>query len=305
MSLSDSPLVSVVIAFFNEERFLAEAIESVLNQEYQDWQLLLADDGSTDQSTAIAKRYAEQFPDKIIYCEHEGHVNKGVCASRNYGIEQGRGQFIALLDADDVWRPEKLSNQVRIFQKHRDVSMIVEASLYWYSWKDSMEKDVLIPVGAPANRVYQPTELSALLYPLGSGAAPCPSGLMLKKQAWQAVGGFEESFTKQYQLYEDQAFLSKVYLKEKVYVSDTCNNLYRQRLGSCVQSVKEQGQYLHVRRHFLEWLVRYIRVEKPAHVGLNTLLAKALFPYRHPFRYKLANFSSAQVIKKLLARVKS
>lgn len=276
-----SPFVSVVIAFLNEEQFLSEAVDSVLKQDYQHWELLLVDDGSTDHSTAIAKRYAEQRPGKIIYCDHEGHLNKGLSASRNRGIQAGTGSLIALLDADDVWRPGKLANQVAIFQAHQDVAMIAEASLYWYSWNDQAKEDVLIAVGAPAGIVYQPTELSALLYPLGAGAAPCPSGLMVKRHACLRAGGFEESFTKKYQLYEDQAFLSKIYLREKVYVSSACNNLYRQRHGSIVQAVKAQGQYDSVRRYFLEWLTAYLSVNELPDPWINNLVANAIFPYKH------------------------
>jgi hypothetical protein len=305
MSDLNYPLVSVVIAFLNEAQLLPEAVESVLGQDYPHWQLLLVDDGSTDQSTAIAKDYAAQSGGKIIYCEHAGHANKGLSASRNYGISQGSGPLVALLDADDVWLPTKLAHQVDIFRAHPDVAMVADASLYWYSWQDATTSDVLIPVGAPANRVYQPAELSLLLYPLGAGAAPCPSGLMLTKQAWQAVGGFEESFTKSYQLYEDQAFLGKIYLSELVYVSDACHNFYRQRQGSIMQSVKEQGHYHSVRRHFLEWLAAYVQAENISNPGLATLLAKALFPYHHPISYRLSTFSAAQLAKKLLARVRS
>jgi glycosyltransferase involved in cell wall biosynthesis len=299
------PLISVVIAFLNEAQLLPEAIESVLRQDYPHWQLLLVDDGSTDESTAIAIRYAAQSEGKIVYCEHPGHVNKGLSASRNYGISQSAGPLLALLDADDVWQPTKLSQQLAIFRAHPEVAMVAEASLYWHSWQDGAAGDVLIPVGAPANRVYQPTELSLLLYPLGEGAAPCPSGLMLTKQAWHMAGGFEESFTKNYQLYEDQAFLSKIYLKEHVYVSDACQNLYRQRQGSIVQSVKAQGQYHHVRRYFLEWLVEYVRAKQISNVRLDAALAKALFRYHHPTLNRVAEILFSPVVKRVLNRVKA
>jgi glycosyltransferase involved in cell wall biosynthesis len=284
---SSSPLVSVIISFLNEEKFLGEAVESVLQQDYSCWQLLLIDDGSTDNSTAIAKVYAEKYAGKIIYYEHDHHVNKGLSASRNFGIQQATGELIAILDADDIWTVNKLSDQVHIFQRYHALDMVMEASVYWYSWGNSAGKDIAIPIGAPANKVYQPAELLYLLYPLASGAAPCPSGLMLTKQAWHDVGGFEESYTKKYQLYEDQAFLSKMYLKKQVYVSVACNNYYRQRPGSIVQAVTEQGHYHSVRAFFLEWFSQYLITEKQVDSRLNALLAKALFPYHHPFLYRV------------------
>src|SRR6478672_466011 len=111
-----SPLVSSIIIFFNAEKFFEEAIESVLAQTYGNWELILADDGSTDGSTAIALRYAQQYPEKIRYVEHEGHQNCGMSATRNLGICHAKGEYIAFLDADDVWFPYKLEQQVEIMK---------------------------------------------------------------------------------------------------------------------------------------------------------------------------------------------
>ncbi|MGY2134538.1 glycosyltransferase family 2 protein [Hymenobacter sp. HD11105] len=286
MSLPAFPLVTVVIAFLNEERFLAEAVESVLQQTYAHWELILVDDGSTDQSTGLAQRYAQRRRDQIRYCEHEGHVNRGLSASRNEGIRRGRGQLIALLDADDAWLADKLTQQVALFHQHPGIAMVAEASRYWYSWQPGAPADVMIPVGAPAGRVYPPRELLFLLYPLGAGAAPCPSGLMLERQALLAAGGFEESFTQHYQLYEDQAFLHKIYVREKVYVSASCGNYYRQRPGSIVQTVTQNGQYHVVRRYFLEWFAAYLRREGLGVAHVEALLARALVPYHFPLTHR-------------------
>jgi len=302
MDTSLSPLVSVVIGFLNEEQFLAEAIESVLQQHYSHWELLLVDDGSTDQSTAIAKRYATESGGKIIYCEHEGHRNKGVTASRNYGVRCAQGELICILDADDVWRPEKLANQVAIFQHHPTIGMVAEASEYWYSWEDATKDDIIIPVGAPADHMYQPTELLHLIYPLTSTAAPCPSGLMIKKQAILVAGGFEESFTKKYQLYEDQAFLCKIYLKEQVYLSSACNNRYRQRVGSCVQWVNEAGHYHVIRKFFLEWFATYLRAQNIQDPKLDKRLEQAYFPYKHPVLHSLSKGNLSEAVKQLVKK---
>src|SRR5205823_7019859 len=101
--MTKEPLVTGVIIFLNGEAFLAEAIESVRAQTWLNWELLLVDDGSTDHSTAIARSYAEKFPAQIRYLEHENHANCGMSASRNLGIHNARGEFIAFLDVDDLW----------------------------------------------------------------------------------------------------------------------------------------------------------------------------------------------------------
>lgn len=283
------PLVSVVIAFLNEERFLEEAIQSVLKQTYDHWELILVDDGSTDKSLSIAKAHAQRYPAKVYYLDHEGHVNKGLSASRNAGIKQAKGDLVAFLDADDVWQPSKLEKQVKIFGHYPEIAMVAEASEYWYTWINPYAQDILIPVGAPQNKVYHEAELIRYLYPLSEGAAPCPSGLMLTKAALDRAGGFEESFEKEFQLYEDQAFLHKIYLKEKVFISSDCQNRYRQREGSIVQKVVSEGQYHRVRRFFLEWLERYIIMENIEEKQTHELLRRALLPYRHPSLYFLTS----------------
>src|SRR5690349_14101584 len=79
MEETRSPLVTAIIPFYNDDAYLAETIESVIHQDFTDWELLLIDDGSSDNSTAIAKKYAAASGGKIIYVEHPGHTNKGVC----------------------------------------------------------------------------------------------------------------------------------------------------------------------------------------------------------------------------------
>ena len=90
---NNPPRVSAIINFLNEERFLQEAIESVFAQSFNDWELLLVDDGSTDGSTGIARRYAEKNPGKVRYLIHEGRQNRGMSASRNLGVRNAVGKL--------------------------------------------------------------------------------------------------------------------------------------------------------------------------------------------------------------------
>lgn len=207
------PTISIITAFYNEERFLAEAIESVLNQDYENWELILIDDGSSDRSTSIAREYERIYPEKIFYLEHAGHANKGLSASRQLGLNHSRGQLITLLDADDIWTKSKLRDQYKIFEDWPELGMACEASITWRSWDGEGNVDVIKPVGAKQDNLHHPPSLMSELYPLGSGAAPCPSGLMIKKNAIISAGGFDNGFTGSKQLYEDQGFLAKIYSK--------------------------------------------------------------------------------------------
>jgi glycosyltransferase involved in cell wall biosynthesis len=282
--LPNNPLVSVIVPFYNAENFLKEAIESVLQQEYTNWEMILADDGAVDNSPNIAREYAAAYPQKIFYCCHEHRSNKGVSATRNLAIERCRGQLIALLDSDDVWTTTKLQHQVNIFNENPGVGMLCEASMYWYSWNLASHKDEVIKVGYELQGVYAPGSLLKLLYPLGRGAAPCPSGIMMTKDAWKSVGGFEESFNGIYQMYEDQAFLCKIYLQYPVYISQECNNWYRQREGSLVQSVTANGQYGIVRKRYLEYLSEYLQSKNISDPELLKLLHRAYLPYGRGFK---------------------
>lgn len=273
----EQPLVSVITGFYNVERFLQEAIDSVLQQQYTNWEFLIVDDGSTDGSTQIAKDNAERHKGKIFYMEHEGHANKGVCASRNLALQHAKGTYVAILDADDVWQPQKLQQQIELFATLPDAAMICQASEYWYTWEVPQAENVVVPVGAPQDRLYMPGELNKILYPLTNGSAPCPSAIIIRRQAVNDVGGFENGFTGRYQMYEDQAFLSKLYLRYKIYVSSACNNLYRQRHGSLVQWVTGDGHYLQVRRFFLKWLKKYLRDQRVSDPTIHWLLRKAIW----------------------------
>jgi glycosyltransferase involved in cell wall biosynthesis len=289
MPVSLQPEVSVITAFYNEERFLAEAIESVIRQEFTNWELILIDDGSSDKSTQIAKDYANAWEGKIFYVEHEGHANKSTAASRNLGISKARGELVAFLDADDVWEPAKLSTQVWLMRSHPQVAMLLEASEYWNSWDATQKQDIVIQVGRIRDRVFEPPELAETIYPLVKVAAPCPSAIMVRHAALIKHGGFESTFTGKYQLYEDQAFLMKFYLNESIYISSMCNNRYRQRTGSCVQWVRKEGSYHVVRKYFLNWMQQYMQQHNIRYKGVRRLFRRSMDQYNRPLVYFVRN----------------
>jgi glycosyltransferase involved in cell wall biosynthesis len=256
--MSSKPLVSSIIIFLDAERFIEEAIESVFAQTYDNWELLLVDDGSADSSTQIALRYAEQHPGKVRYLEHPGHRNRGTGASRNLGIEHAKGEYIAFLDADDVWLEDKLERQVAVLGSHPEAGMLYGPIEYWYSWTGNPEdvrRDFVPELGFPTNTLFEPPTLLTLLHPLGSAPQPHLSNLLLRRGAVERTGGFEEAFGR---MYEDQAFYAKVYLKEPVFVASECWSRYRQHPDSCCAVMARMGQHLCARQFFLDWLEEYL-----------------------------------------------
>ena len=154
-------LVSIIIIFLNEQRFIGEAIESVIAQTYDHWELFLVDDGSIDNSTEIAQGYAREYPKRIRYLEHPGHQNRGMSRSRNLGIQGARGEFLAFLDADDVWLPRKLARQLAILDEQPDAGMVYGSTELWHSWRDAAgahnERDSLQPLGVTADTLVPPS----------------------------------------------------------------------------------------------------------------------------------------------------
>jgi glycosyltransferase involved in cell wall biosynthesis len=280
----ERPMVSVIVIFLNAERFIREALDSVLRQSLTSWELLLVDDGSTDASTEFAKCCATEYPGRVRYLEHPGHINRGMSATRNLGVRHAAGDFIAFLDSDDVWLPEKLETQVAIMLAHPEVGMVCGAAKYWASWDRSsgQSSDVVVPTGGPQDCVSYPPSLLLDLYPLGAGASPCPSDLMLRRDALMRVKGFEEHFVGPYQLYEDQAFLAKLYLCTPIYISSSIWLLYRRHPDSCVASVRKEGKYREVRGYFLTWLGRYLADGGCLDDAVLQALERALRPYKHP-----------------------
>lgn len=119
-----TPRVSVISIFYNASPYLAEAVESVLEQDFKDFELLLVDDGSKDDGPAIAKAYARRNPDRIRYLQHEDGANHGMSATRNLGLREACGEFVAFIDADDRWRSTKLKEQVAVLERFPDVAAV-------------------------------------------------------------------------------------------------------------------------------------------------------------------------------------
>lgn len=103
------PLVSIIMPCYNAERYVAQSIESVLAQTYQNWELLITDDGSTDKSVEIVSKYCIK-DDRISILVPDEH--QGIARTRNMSIARAKGKFVAFLDSDDIWYPEKLEKQV-------------------------------------------------------------------------------------------------------------------------------------------------------------------------------------------------
>jgi glycosyltransferase involved in cell wall biosynthesis len=252
-----TPQVSVITPFFNAAPFFEEAIESVLAQTCPDWELLLVDDGSTDGSTEIARAYADSYPHKIFYVEHPGHANLGTSAAVNLGIRHARASRLALLDADDVWLPQKLAVQLPLLDAHPEAGMVYGNSLFWHSWTGELAdtgRDFAPPLGVPLDRMLAPPEL--LIRCLrGQAAVPCTCSVLLRRDVVERVGGFEESFQV---MFSDQAFYAKMLLAAPVFVASGIHDKYRIHPNSTVARAKRAGEVRAGRARYLQFVARYL-----------------------------------------------
>ena len=291
--MNQKPLVSCIIIFFNAgEQFFIEAIASIFAQTYDHWELLLADDGSTDESTAIAQRYAQQYPEKVCYLEHENHENRGMSAARNLGIRHARGKYISFLDADDVWLPQKLERQVEILNSHPGAAMVCGPTQFWYGWTgkpEDIQRDVIWPMGSiPLNRLFNPPILlTFLLQGETQVRSPSTCSVLILRKIFEEIEGSEEAFRG---IYEDYVLFSKIYLKAPVFVIDECLDRYRQHPDSDFHITQENSNLTGPNPYelkYLTWLSEYLTNHRVIDSDLEKAFQKSLRPYQYPFLYKL------------------
>lgn len=113
-------MVSIIIPVYNTEKYISETINSVVNQTYTDWELIIVDDGSTDESASIIKNICANS-DKINYYYQK---NGGVSEARNNGLSKAKGEYIALLDADDVWEKDNLMQKVDVLENDSETHWV-------------------------------------------------------------------------------------------------------------------------------------------------------------------------------------
>jgi len=166
------PAVSVIISTHNRREFVREAIESVLKQDFADYEIIVVDDGSTD-GTEEALRASKD----ITYCYQE---NRGVSGARNQGLKIARGKFISFLDSDDLWTPKKLAIQTEVMEKKPEISV-------------TYTDEIWIRKGNRVNPKNKHRKYSGSIFekclPL---CIISPSSVMLRREIFDKVGAFDE-----------------------------------------------------------------------------------------------------------------
>jgi glycosyltransferase involved in cell wall biosynthesis len=118
------PTVSVLIVCYNQGKFIEAAMESVITQDYQDYEIIVVNDGSTDRTKNIIENAVKHYPKKIRIVNHAGDQNLGICKSYETGIKSTRGKYIAFLEGDDRWCQSFLTDKVRILENDKNIGVV-------------------------------------------------------------------------------------------------------------------------------------------------------------------------------------
>jgi len=178
-TVKNNPYVNVIIPTYNRANLIGRAIQSVLNQSYQDFEIIIVDDGSTDNTKEVVRSINDE---RIKYIQHK--ENKGAAAARNTGITAARSEYIAFQDSDDEWLHEKLEKQIKIFE----VSSPEVGVVYTDMWKIAANKRMYFysPDIMSKNKIMYQQALNYGVMNIGI------STVLMKKECFDKVGLFDE-----------------------------------------------------------------------------------------------------------------
>lgn len=225
--------VSIVMPVYNMERFISQALDSVLAQTYKNYELIIIDDGSSDDSKRIIKKYIKNFENSvsIIYLYQK---NQGVACARNTGIRSSSGEYIALLDPDDVWLPNRLLEGVKVLDMNPTVGL-VHANIIYID-------EVGSQTGVPLRNAFL---LSGNIYKnilLRKGHISC-STVLFRRSCLDEIGLFDEHLT--YLGCEDRDLWLRIAAKYQFYYIAKELAYYRRVVGSMSSNFEKmlQGRY--------------------------------------------------------------
>lgn len=182
---SENPLISVITPCYNYGKFLPECLDSLQFQSYSNWECIIINDGSVDDTEEVALKYANSDP-RIKYVYQK---NAGLPAARNTALKIAKGNYIQLLDADDLLEPEKFATQLSLFKSHQTVDLIYSSMVIFYSDKNSREH---IPFVVASNPVFASGKYQDIIDPLLKDVFFLPGCAIFSRRMFDKVGLFNE-----------------------------------------------------------------------------------------------------------------
>lgn len=256
-----APLVSVIVCYLNGANFIEEAIGSVLAQDCSDWELVLVNDGSSDESPAIAARHAANDP-RIRTLSHPDGRNHGVAAARKLGVDAARGRHIVFLDHDDVLRPWALSRMTGILEREAGVAMVFARTLYW-AWDMTIGKEEMESSFAPfpPGRLAGQVMLRDLIR--WDTRHPPPCSIALRRDVLLATRGDGALW---HGMYEETALLMKILARHDVWLLDEVVSSYRMHPDSMCIKAEAAGTLSNEtvsrdRVRYIGWAARHVAMD--------------------------------------------
>ena len=195
----NTPRVSIIIPTYNRAEMLVECLESIFAQTCDAYEVIVVDDGSTDNTDELIKPYL----DRVKYIKHE---NRGNAAARNSGLDLAKGEYIAFLDSDDLWLPDKLRRDVEYLDKHSDVDMVCANGTFFGSPEFAGKKVV------PDKRAIPLARDGVTLKAIFTRSSLRPSAMTLRRHVIEETKGFDPDFA----ACVDLDFAFRVLMKYKV-----------------------------------------------------------------------------------------
>ena len=227
-------MISIITPVYNGVEFLPATIQSVLAQTTGDWEWLLVDDGSLDGTLDLCANAACR-DSRIRVLRHPNGANLGQGVSRNLAIRHASGEFLAFLDCDDLWIPEKLERDVATFARHPTAVLLYSRLLYWYDWRNSPEtgtRNRTAILGVACDKVLQAPEL--LLHVLQNldfaYQFPAPSCVAIRRSSLPAGGELFDPNVRQN--FEDVVPITKLLLHHPAVVCEDLRMFHRRHPGS-------------------------------------------------------------------------
>lgn len=241
-----SPRVSIVIPAFNCSRYIETSLHSVLGQDFESYEIVIVDDGSTDGTSETLRSLQHAHPDKIRLFHQ---ANSGSAVARNRGISEARGDLIAFIDSDDIWLPLKLSAQVRYLDGHPDVDLVCSGWAELHANDDSKSLADRFQTDGDFETV--DTNSSGWLYiSLLTECIVWTSTVVMRKSLSERIGGFDPEFRQG----QDYDYWLRASRETKITKLASVMALYRIRNGSVTRSVHAKNyQYQVLSKSLRQW----------------------------------------------------
>jgi glycosyltransferase involved in cell wall biosynthesis len=230
------PRVSVIVPAYNAARYLPYAIESVIPQTFESWEIVLVDDGSTDGTRELAETYAPRLKDRLRYIYQS---NRGLSSARNVGLAAARGEFIALLDADDVWLPRRLERGIERLDSDPELGLV-------HARVARIDTGGQVVGQLPVEPRYLSGRIARYIYTRRAHII-CPT-VMFRKSCLSTAGVFDETMKST----EDRDLWFRIALTYKVAFIDEILAYYRISPSSMTKNLDRllDSQLFFARKHY-------------------------------------------------------